>query len=748
MISKRHPPNPRRVATLVVLSVLLPMASLRAQEPPETLHGNRIEGTVRDAEGQPLAGVLLRIAELQRIEYSHEDGRWHFERLPTGSYTLVAERIGYGSRTVPFSIDESGELEIDLVLTPSAIDVQGFVVTGTADARSGDRVLRPVDVLAGQELSTRLQGTVAATLSNEPGLAQVTMGPATARPVIRGLGGDRVLMLEDGQRVGDVSAVSTDHATALDPAGATRIEVVRGPSALLYGSQALGGVINVIREEVPRSVHHEPHGDLRLQTETVNNAWVGAGSLLYGVGEHIGLRFEGSRRSAGNLATPEGALDNTGLTTTNLGAATSWVGERGYAGAGYRYYANDYGIPGGFVGAHPEGVNVEMRRHALRGESEWRDLGPIDRLEVNGVHTRYDHRELEDGGIVGTEYGLFTSAGEVRARHGGLGPSTGGTVGMRLQRESFAFGGSLSTPNTRRWTGSVYAFEEMQMDRMSLEAGVRWDRVITDVLQPDPDSDIGNVRDRTFDALSGSVGLLFEAAPGLRVGVTAARAFRAPDVNELYSEGPHLASYIFEVGNPDLDVEVGTGLDAFVRLDRERIKAELAVFRNAISGYLYPRDTGELSRVQLPIFQFTGADALMLGFEGSASVAWTSRLASQATLSYVRGTIRESDEPLPLIPPLNGRVDLRWESPDWFSGAEVRWASSQNRLGAFETATDGYALIGFSAGWRAIWGGRLHTFTLRLDNLTDAVYRNHLSRTKELMPEAGRGLSFVYRVVY
>ncbi len=744
---------PRRL--LPALLVLVPMLALlggavrpTAVAAQDTSHGSGVEGTVRDASGTPLAGVVVRIPALQRLEFSHDDGTWHMERLPEGLHTLVAERIGYATATRAFEVRAGEVVTVDFVLTPSAIDVQGFVVTGTGSARALTRVLRPVDVLSGQELARRLETTVAASLANQPGMAQVTMGPASARPVIRGLGGDRVLMLEDGQRVGDVSAVSTDHATAVDPAGASRIEVVRGPSALLYGSQALGGVVNVIREEVPRSVHHQPHGDLRMQTETVNNGVVGAGSLLYGFGEHLGLRFEGSLRDASNLATPAGDLENTGITTGNLGAGASWVDERGHVGGAYRWYSNDYGIPGGFVGAHPTGVNIEMRRHALRGEALLRDVGLFEQVESQVMHTRYRHQELEGGGIVGTQYALNTSAGEVRARHGALGPFTTGTLGARLQFEDFAFGGSLATPDTRRWTGSLFAFEEIVFERFTLEGGVRWDRVHADVLRPDPDSDIGNVRDRTFDAFSGSLGALIEAGQGVSLGVSVARAFRAPDVNELYSEGPHLASYIFEVGNPDLGTEIGTGIDLFLRLDRDRVKGEFAAFRNAIDGYMYSQDTGEISRVQLPIFQFTSANALMSGFEGGLTVALTEQLIAETGVNYVRGTIRDTDEPLPLIPPLNGRVELRWEDTRGFFGTEVRWADRQDRLGEFETPTAGYAVVGLAAGFRRVVSGRLHTLTLRFDNLTDRIYRNHLSRTKQIMPEAGRGVSLVYRVVY
>jgi iron complex outermembrane receptor protein len=390
-----------------------------------------------------------------------------------------------------------------------------------------------------------------------------------------------------------------------------------------------------------------------------------------------------------------------------------------------------------------------MTRHVVKGDAQLRDIGPFEVLDGSASHTRYNHKELEPGGILGTEYGLFTTAGEVKGRHGALGPLTGGTVGMRAQFERFGFGGGLSTPDARRWTLSAYAHEEIDLDDWTLEAGARWDHVRADVLDEDPDASIGDVRDRTFDAFSGSLGALRRFGGGWSVGASLARAFRAPDISELYSEGPHLASYSFEVGNPELDTEVGTGVDLFVRLEQGGVRAELTAFGNDVAGYLFPRATGEISpRTQLPIFQYTGADARLVGFEGGLDWAVTERLALDGTMSWVRGTLTDSDEPLPFIPPLNGRLGLRWDTPGWFAGTEARFASAQDRLGEFETTTDGYLVLGLSAGLRTTLGGRLHSVTLRLDNLTDEVYRNHLSRTKEIMPEAGRGVSLVYRLLF
>lgn len=721
---------------------------LSAQD-PEAPHGSDIHGVVLDDVDRPLAAVSIRLPGLGRTELSHEDGSFHLERVPAGEHVILFERIGYRTLTLTVTM-RAGETErLDVVMEPSALGLQGFVITGAPTARAGDRVIRPVDVLSGQELSRRLEGTVAATLQSEPGVAAVTMGPATARPVIRGLGGDRVLMLEDGERVGDVSAVSSDHATAVDPASAQRIEVVRGPSALLYGSQALGGVVNVIREEVPRTVHHGFHANATLQAQSVNDGVVGSATVLSGLGRNLALRLEGGLRTAGDLTTPEGSLSNTGVDTRNLAGGVSLVGERGHLGAAYRFYGNEYGIPGGFVGAHPSGVSVQMTRHVVKGEAQLRDVGLLEVVDGSVSHTRYNHKEIEPGGILGTEYGLFTTAGEVKGRHGELGILTGGTVGARAQFERFGFGGGLSTADARRWTWSVYAHEEVDLEDWTVEAGLRWDRVTADVLEEDPDASIGNVRDRSFDAFSGSVGVLRRLPGDVTVGASLARAFRSPDITELYSEGPHLASYSFEVGNPDLDTEVGTGVDLFVRLDRGTVRAEIAAFHNGVAGYIYPRETGEISpRTQLPIYQYTGADARLIGLEGGLDLALTDRVALDGTLSWVEGTLTDEDQPLPFIPPLNGRVGLRYDTPAWFAGTEARFASEQLRLGEFETPTDGYLVMGLSTGLRTTLSGRLHTITLRLDNVTDETHRNHLSRTKEIMPEAGRGVSLVYRLVF
>ena len=303
-------------------------------------------------------------------------------------------------------------------------------------------------------------------------------------------------------------------------------------------------------------------------------------------------------------------------------------------------------------------------------------------------------------------------------------------------------------PEFRRGTQAAYVIEEIQLDPVSIEAGLRYDRVELEPNQEDEFSDIGHIRARSFDAVSGSLGALLRVTGPLSMGAGVGRAFRTPDVNELYSEGPHLAANSFDVGNPSLEMETGLGIDVFGRITGQRLSAEATWFRNAITGYVFPQATGELSRIRLPIYQFVGEDAVLTGFESMLGWSMPAGLKLEAVASYVRGTIRATSEPLPFMPPLQGRLAIGYSPVDWFVEAEARMAGSQERTGRFEEPTDGYAVLGLSGGMRLTFAGRLHIVTLHLENIGDTEYRHHLSRVKEIMPEAGRSVSVAYRVVF
>ena len=766
----------------VVLCVALLPAAAAAQAGSSHAPA-AITGVVVDsATGAPLPAAQVRIVGLARVDATHDDGGFLIEALRPGRYTIAVQRIGYAATQRSIAIAAGARADVRVALLPSAARLAEVVVTGTVGERYASDALRPTVALSGAELDRRLAETVASTLQNQPGVAVTALGPATARPVIRGLSGDRVLVLEDGVRPGDLSTTSADHAVAVDPLTARQLEVVRGPNSLLYGSSALGGVVNVVRDEIPTSPTEHAHGAAVAQASSVNRGAAAGGfvALPFGHvrGGHLALRAEGSARTGGDLRTPGGTLGNTDLRTYNGSTSLALVGERGHAGVSYRGYANDYGIPGGFVGAHPNGVDVRMRRHTVRAEAE-RRLGngearrvlgvPLSTVRATAALTDYGHRELEASGAVGTRFDQRLGQADVLVRHGAVGAVAAGAVGARVQGRGVTTGGSLRTPSTDDYSAAVFVVEEATVGRVRLQGGARYDwarfaprgRAFVRVGETQLPTEA-----RTFGSASGSLGALVDAGGGVQVGASVARAYRTPDFNELYSDGPHLAAYTYEVGNPGLGEESGVGVDAFARLTQGRLRAEVAAFRNALSGYVYPRNTGLLGRQGgRPLFQFTGRDAVLAGADGSAEWSVTRALVVDATASYVRGTLRGTPDSLPadaalglparagsrflpLVPPLHGRVGARYERPRWFAGVGVRAAVRQERLGDYETPTAGYAAGDLTAGVRLLARARLHTLTLRVENLLDQEYREHLSRVKEIMPEAGRNVSLLYRVAF
>jgi len=740
----RRLPVPFFLVGMILAGVPSPSAGSAPVEQQAADSLDHVAGTVRSADGGvPLAGAIVEVVSTGGSAVTHGDGSFRIAVPDAERYRVRIDRLGYAAVAVDVRPGEMAIVDLDV----AAIPLPDVVVTAVVSPTSANETVRPSAVFAQETLQRRLATTLAQTVESVPGVAVTSMGPGTSQPVIRGLGGDRILMLEDGQRVGDVVNSGADHATAVTPSSARRSDVIRGPSAILYGSNALGGVINVVRDEIPRAVPYRATGFTTLQAQTVTRAAGGSSQLTVGVTEHVPLRVEVSRHQGGDLRTPIGTLAGTQTDTWNVAGGTSWVDDWGYAGGSFRFYTNDYGIPGGFLGGHTTPVRTEQERAAGRLRSVIRPGRGFEAIELDAGYTWYRHHEWEPPDILGTLFERQIASGEARARHAGWGPFASGAVGARVSWEHFGFGGALYSPNTRRRTQAVYALEEIQLDPVLIEAGLRYDRVD---LEPNREelSDIGHIRARSFSAVSGSLGALLRLTEQFTLGASVARAFRTPDVHELYSEGPHLAANSFDVGNPSLGTETGLGIDVFGRFTRRHLSAEVTWFRNTIAGYIFPQATGKLSRILLPIYQYVGEDALLTGFESLLGWSIPAGFKLEAAASYVHGTIRATDEPLPFMPPLQGRLAIGYSPVDWFVEAEGRMAGSQERTGRFEESTDGYAVLGLSGGLRLTFAGRLHVVTLHLENLGDTVYRNHLSRVKEIMPEAGRGLGVTYRVVF
>jgi iron complex outermembrane recepter protein len=755
-------------------------AAVVAVEPPDSVRETgRIVGTIRDAEtGDPVAAAQVRLREMRRNEYSHADGRFHFSQLRPGRYTVGVERVGYAPAERQVVVGSEETVTVTIELRPTALNIPGVVVTGTATERGADQVYQPTSVIAGAELRRRLATTLAATIAHEPGIHQQYNGPAASQPVIRGMGGDRVLVLEDGHRTGDLYATASDHAVSVDPMTAERIEVLRGPAALLYGSSALGGVINVIREDVPRSLPDRVSGTASLQGESVNRGATMGAAALASVGR-IAVRAEASGRQAGDTRTPLGTLESTDLEGYNLGAGASLISTWGFVGVAARQNRLDYGVPGEFggvviPGAHPGGVGIETLRRSARFEAgHLTGLGVFNALEISASLTHYLHDEIEGRtpqtgeAFFGARFDQLTGGVDVTLSHEHAGRRflRGGTLGLEYRGKDLrTFGSSPGTRSATERNLAAFLYEEFNLAPAArLQAGLRYDHARVSPYHHDPisvgDRDIP-VRERTFGSVSGSVAALLDVARDWTVGVNVARAFRRPAIEELYSDGPHLADYSFDIGNPELDPEVGLGFDAFVRAALPSLRLEASVFGNRIRNYIHYQATGEIDPRfrRFPVFEARGDDARFVGAEARAQWEVSRGLVLDATAAGVRATRVTNDEPLPDIPPVTVTTRARYETDRWFATLGWDGAAAQNRVPQpFASPTDGemiypqrptsgHGLLNAGVGWRWSAGARLHSLTLQAHNLLDAEWRDHLSRVKDVAPQPGRNIQLLYRL--
>ena len=380
---------------------------------------DHVVGIVRSADsGMHLAGAIATVVSTGGSAITHGDGSFRIAVPDAERYRLRIDRLGYAAVAVDVRPGEMVTVDLEV----AAIPLPDVVVTAVLSPTAASETIRPSAVFAQEKLQRHLAATLAQTVESVPGVAVTSMGPGTSQPVIRGLSGDRILMLEDGQRVGDVVSSGPDHATAITPSSARRIDVIRGPSAILYGSNALGGVINVVRDEVPRTVPYRATGFTSLQAQTATRAIGGSSQMTVGVTEHVPLRVEVSKRQGGDLRTPIGRLVGTQTDVWSVAAGTSWVDDWGYAGGAFRVFRNDYGIPGGFLGGHTNAVRTEQERVASRFRSLIRPSQSFETVEIDAGYTWYRHNEREPPDILGALYEREIVSGEARARHAPMGP--------------------------------------------------------------------------------------------------------------------------------------------------------------------------------------------------------------------------------------------------------------------------------------------------------------------------------------
>lgn len=754
-----RPSNPwRALGALVFLVLNITAARAAEAAASDPAVAPPVIGAVRDMAGNPLPNARVVVAELGRATTTAGDGTFAFRELRAGSYHLDATLLGYAPGHVEVVVPQSGpEVRVTITLEVTALALSGLQVTASALSEDPLRVTQSTIQLTGKELARNLGATVAQTLAEQPGISTRYAGPAASVPVIRGLTGERILVLQDGQRAGDLSSTSADHALSVDPLVATQIEVVRGPASLLYGNNALGGVVNVISGDIPTSVPSHLEGYVGAQAESVNPGGGVSASVTLPVGEFIALSFRGGGRSIDDVRTGDGGqLDNTQFRNLNGMVGIGYIQEALSGGVAYRGYGFDYGLP-----APPDdeeaGIRIEGTRHEATGSADLAlGTSSLPHLRLEGTAQWYRHDEIEPDGAVGTTFDLRTQTANLtgRTQFG----SVRGAVGLSALFKQYApTGEEALTPPANSSSGGVFLFQEVPLsggaDDLAprLQLGARYDLYRIETDDGADESSPESVRD--FRNVSGSVGLNVPLNESLSASVSVARAFRAPSVEELFSNGFHIAVGTFDIGNPDLKAETNQGIDGVLRAQTTRLVAQVSAYYNRINNYVAPNivgdtlieEEGDSSRVPLNIFR--QEDASLRGIEGQIEATVARHVVIGTMGDVIRGEF-SGGSPLPFMPAARIGGSVRWDDGRYSVGTDVRRAFAQDRVDANELATDGYTLVDLSAGITLLRSAQVHSITLRADNVFDVLYREATSRIKEFAPNPGRNLSVVYRVLF
>ena len=744
----------------VVIFILLILGSASSAFAQEAVFEGRL---VSSLNGDAIAGAPVVLDEVKREVVSGADGSFRFEGLAPGTYHVWVRAQGYSSRRTEVVVTSTGSAPIELRVD---FDLHfQEVASVSAEVRSQFDAFQPTSVLSGQELTKQVESSLGATLENQPGIASRTFGAAPSRPVIRGLDGDRVQILQDGQRMGDLSSQSGDHGVTVNPAAAERIEVVRGPATLLYGANAIGGLVNVITNDIPVQPVRGVSGEVMLDAGTAASEGGGAGHVQLGNGR-FAVNIGGGGRSAGDYATPAGEVLNSHSRSAFTNAGAAWTGAKGHAGASYAYDDTRYGIP------VVEGGTLQLtpRRHAFtfRAGAE-RLTGAFEAYRATLAVRRYQHEELE-GTEVGTTFSNNTTELQVMGSHRAAGRFKGSIGAWALSRGFDAVGAEALSPAVDQNGFAAFAYEEVTWPHVTLQFAGRIDQTNYAPLgEPE----------REFTNVSASTGVLFRPAAAddrLTIAASLAYAARPPALEELFFFGVHHGNFALEVGNPDLRRERALGVDLSLRWRAPRASGEVTYFRNQIDEYIFRRnmdheefeerreefvarfngrepagheehegeDGGEAEDEELAYVEFVGADAMLQGIESHADFQLTSQFTAEAGLDVVRGALREDNLPLPRIPPLKFRGGLRFQRNALQVGGQVIAAAEQDRVSTNETATAGYTLLKLYGSYSFARGGAVHTITARLDNATNELYRNHLSLIKDVVPEMGRNFKLVY----
>jgi len=725
---------------------------------PDDTH--TLSGVVTDSAGVPLPDARVSIAESRRYTTTNQQGRYEVAGLANGTYTVSYALVGFGPQLRKVIIAGQNVLQ-DVTLKPSLVELPELQVTATPNATSSLESPQPVSVLSGEELHAAQSSSLGATLDGMAGVHNYSTGVGIGKPVIRGLTSNRVLVLDNGQRL-ETQQWGDEHGPNVETANAERVEVIRGPASVLYGSDALGGVINVVQAPLPSALGDKPYGGATIGLGyNSNNSQPDASLMVEGASGRWGFRGTASGRTSSDLQTPDYTLWNSGNKALGGSASAGYSAPWGTMSATWTQL-NSY------IQITEEDPVDTPRQSVISGRGRLEGQFPLGGSHIDALVTyeRNKRGEYETATTDEVATGLYsqTLLADVKL-HKTLSSKVAGVAGVTALSSWFQkFGAETLIPESRTTAGGAYGFVQSDLGRWQLSGGLRFDYRH---LAVDADSALGNPAGiDNWASIVGNVSALYRVSRPVAVVLNVGSGYRAPSVYDLYANGVHEGSLAFDRGNPDLTNEQSLNTDLAVRWQSSNLAFEIGGFVNLIGNFIYsvplPGEIDPASGFQ--VYQSTQGNATLTGFEASARWHPYQFLHLQGTADYVWGQNRSLDQPLPNMPPFRATWSVQLEAKGsrlfaapyaLFSG-EVN--AQQTRLNPdeaayFASAFDGtgytpmsYALLNLGAGVSIAGGSHPVHVDVTLRNLLDTPYSPALSRNNTIAPMPGMGRSLLASV--
>lgn len=713
-------------------------------------------GKVEDDEGKPVEDADIVIPALNKHLHSDAAGTFQFNDLPRGVFAVKVFKDGSPSRVVTVDL-RARDTQLVIRLEQLQLKHDTIIISGYRPADEAE-IAQAVTVLEGKKLERARGQSLVQTVEETPGVANYSTGNFVAKPVIRGLPSFRSLILVDGMRE-ESQQFGDEHGPNIDILDMDRIEVVRGPGSLLYGSDALGGVINVSTPDLPRSADHAKtlSGKIVANAHS-NNPGGGTAIALAGAKDNIGYRTTLSYRQAGNTQTPDGPVPNSGYLNGN-GSALVGISEKwGFLSLRYSQFNSRINLPqsitdasGRLVADPDSGAYQHIVHHRAQLRSQVQTSIAKFELGLSYQQNRRSEYGHSHAAPAGEEDGhdhkaklnlvLDTLNTEIKAHHAPLGPLLG-TIGLsHIFQKNRTLGEEPLIPGYQANSYGAFLFEELRFDAFSLLAGVRGD---TRVLSVEQNAALGNNSETVqSSAATGSFGAVWRFADGWSWFANVGRGFRAPTIFELYSTGVHEGAGTYDIGVSSLKSETSLTTDSGIRIRKGKIRAELNGYYNRIDNYIYAAPTGAQQTVDgnnYPEYRWAQGTATIYGGEVDGEYAPLKWLAFAGGIDLVYGRNETLGEPLALIPANRYRTSITFSGDkigailNPYITLKARYVARKTELAAAERTLysdfGDYTLVSLATGGDFAVGGQMWTYTIGADNLLNRRYVDYLSRQK------------------